>query len=166
MSTLDIILLALFIPAVIQGFMKGAVMQVISLASIFIGVWAAYKFSLTVSVWLSSYITADPRVLKIIAFTVIVILAIVLLGMVGSVLAKVMKLAMLGWVDKLLGIVFGVFKAALILGLIVFIFDSFNGKWNLVSDKVLSDSPVYTYLRDFSARFFPYLKSLLTKGNA
>ena len=45
MGTLDIILLICFIPALVRGIQKGFIEQVISLASIFIGAWMAYRFA-------------------------------------------------------------------------------------------------------------------------
>ena len=73
MNGLDIILLLCFIPAVIRGLKKGFLEQLLALAGIVAGVWAAYKFSLLVSGWLRPHIDASDTLLGVIAFILILV---------------------------------------------------------------------------------------------
>ena len=161
MGTLDIVLLICFVPAVVRGIQKGFIEQIVSIASIFIGVWAAFRFTQPLSVWLAGYINADAKLLHIISFVVVVVLAVILLNLLGRLLTKTVKLASLGWLNRILGLVFAILKAALIIGLLVFVFDSLNVKWNLIDPGVLKDSVVYNALRDAALKVFPYLKDLI-----
>ena len=160
MGTLDIILLVCFIPAVITGVAKGFVEQVVALASVILGAWLAFRFSTNLAEWLGPTFSIDGKLLHIICFAIIVILTIILLHLAGRLLAGVLKLAMLGWLNRLLGFVFAIFKAALVLGLLIMVFEGFNAQWNIVKPEVLADSPVYMALKGFAAKVFPYLKSL------
>ena len=167
MGILDIILLCCFIPAIIQGVSKGFVKQVISLVSLILGAWAAFKFSSAVTTWLGGYFTSlDPKVLNIIAFAIIVILVVLLLNLVGELLTRVVKIGALGGLNKLLGIVFGIAKVALVLGLLIMVFEGINDKFTLVKPEVLDNAKVYSLLKQGAEFVFPYLKSFVTGGAA
>lgn len=166
MGILDIVLLLCFVPAIVQGIMKGFVQQVISLVAILVGAWLAFRFSSLIAGWLSAYFTLDPKILNVAAFAIIVILAVLLIYWLGQLITKVIKIATLGWLNRVLGVIFAIAKTALILGLLVMVFESVNGKFGLVKPGKLDDSGVYCLLRNFANSVFPYLKSLVSGGNA
>ena len=122
----------------------------------------AFRFSLPVSEWLSGYVTMEPKPLQLIAFILVALLSVLVLVLIGKLITHTLKLASLGWLNRLLGVVFALLKAALIIGLLIFIFDSFNAKWGLIKPETLGESPVYIALRDAAMKVFPYLQSLIT----
>ena len=73
MTILDIILLLCFVPAVVAGISKGFVSQVVQIAALILGAWAAFHFSSVICDWLSQYLTMDGTMLKIIAFILVII---------------------------------------------------------------------------------------------
>jgi membrane protein required for colicin V production len=75
----------------------------------------------------------------------------------------VAELAMLGWLDKTLGLVFALAVNALVIGVFIVLFDTVNAKFALVKPDVLEESIVYTHLRDLCYFVFPYLKELFFK---
>jgi len=162
MGILDIVLLICFIPAIVDGISKGFVRQVISMASIVIGAWLAFKFSSVLCEWLCKYITLDAKVLNIISFGIIVILTILLLNLLGTLLTKVIKIATLGWLNRILGVIFALAKTALILGLIIMVFNGINDKFSIVKPEKFADARIYSALRTFATNVFPYLKCLVT----
>ena len=161
MGTLDILLLICFIPALVTGIQKGFVEQVVSIASIFVGAWLAYRFAGPLGVSLKEFLNVDQKIISVISFALIVILSVFLLNLLGKLLGKTLSLASLGFLNKLLGVVFSLLKAALIIGLIIFVFDTLNTKWGLVNGEVLQNSVVYTAIKDAALKVFPYLKNLL-----
>ena len=162
MNTLDIILLICFIPAIFQGLKKGFISQVVSIVSIFAGLWAAGEFSAPVSTWLGQYITVPEQTMKIIAFAVVLIAAFVVLGLVGRLIEGLFKLVMLGWLNKLLGVAFALLKNALIIGLLIIVFNSLNESFNLVQEPALNESVLYPHFKKIAFDVFPYIKDLLT----
>ena len=161
METLDIILLVCFVPALVTGIRKGLVEQLVSLVSIFVGVWAAFKFSVVIGEWLNGFIHADQKIVNIAAFAITVIITIFLLAAVGKIITKTLSLASLGWLNRLLGFVFALLKAALIIGLLIFVFDTFNGKRNIVNTELLDGSVINNALHSAALKVFPYLQNLL-----
>jgi len=161
MGTLDIIILICFIPALVRGIQKGFVEQLVGIISIVLGAWLAFKFSQPLGAWLTQFINLDAQLLQILSFILVVILAILLLHLVGRLITGTLKLVSLGWLNRLLGVVFALLKAALVIGLIIFIFGDLNDRWHLVNPEILQASAVYTALRGAALKVFPYLQNLI-----
>ena len=160
MGTLDIILLCCFLPALYTGLTKGFVQQIISLVSLLAGAWLAIKFSDAVTQWLDPHLTMSEPFLHILSFVLIFIAAVLVLGLIGKLLNKLLSAATLGWLNRLLGLLLALFETALILGLLAMLFDSLNAQWSLVDPEVLDQSVVYKFVRDLAAKILPALKSL------
>lgn len=165
MNTLDIILLICFIPALVQGFQKGFISQVISIISLIAGVWISVRSAAAVSAWLGQYIQGSEQVLKIVAFALIFIGVIAVLAAVGRLLEGTLNLIMLGWLNRLLGVAFSLLKSVLIIGLVIMAFCSLNNTFNLVSEEVLEQSVLFPQLKQIAYTVFPYLKEFFFWNN-
>lgn len=164
MNILDIIILICFIPAVINGLRRGLVAQVVSIISIILGVWLSFRFSSMLGKWLAQWFGGvSSEILDIASFTVILIVVIFALFAVGKIIEASIKIIMLGWLNKLLGLVFALLKCALILGLVIIMFNSVNSNFHIVKESTLSGSVLYPPLKDAAYSVFPYLKELLFK---
>lgn len=162
MNILDIILLICFVPAIIQGIRKGFIAQAISIVSIIFGVWASARFANMVSVWIGQYITASEQVLKVVAFALILIIVFLVLAALGKLIEATFKLVMLGWLNRLLGVIFALLKTGLIVGLGIMAFDSINSTFKFVQDSVMESSILYPPLKSLAYEIFPYIKDMLT----
>ena len=162
MNILDIILLICFVPAIIQGLRKGFIAQAISIISIVVGIWASARFANIVTAWIGQYITASEQVLKLVAFALILIAVFLVLAALGKMLEGVFRLVMLGWLNKLLGVVFALLKTVLIVGLLIIAFTSVNDTFKFVQESVLNESVLYPPLKKLAFEVFPYLKEILT----
>ena len=154
MNVLDIILLLCFVPAIIGGLRRGFIAQVVAIISIILGIWLSFKFSAVLSGWLGQWIEAG-------SFAVILILAILALAAVGKLIEATVKIILLGWLNRLLGLIFALLKYALIIGLLLMLFNSLNGQFHLVNQKVLDSSLLYGPLLNMANSVFPYLKALI-----
>lgn len=162
MNILDIILLICFVPAIIQGIRKGFIAQAISIISIIVGIWASSRFANVVSAWVGQHITASEQVLKIVAFALILVAVFLVLAAAGKLIEGMFKLVMLGWLNKLLGVVFALLKTALIVGLLIIAFTSLNETFHFVKEATLNDSVLYPPLKKIAFDVFPYLKDMLS----
>lgn len=162
MNILDIILLVCFIPAIFQGIRKGFIAQAVSIISIVLGIWASARFANIVSSWIAQYITASEQVLKVVAFALILVLVFLALAALGKMLEGMFKLVMLGWLNKLLGVIFALLKTGLIVGLVIMAFSSLNDNFRFVQESVLDESVLYPPLKKLAFEVFPYLKDMLT----
>ena len=163
MATLDIILLICFLPGIIRGISKGFLEQALALAGVVLSVWAAFRFSGLVATWLKPYADLSETTLNVVSFALILVAMSLLVLIIAKLLTKVIELAMLGWLDKTLGLVFALAVNALVIGVFIVLFDTINLKFGLVKPEVLDESIVYTTLRDICYLVFPYLKSFFFK---
>lgn len=164
MNIIDIIILLCFVPAIINGLRKGLIAQVVAIISIILGVWLSFKFSSLVSGWLAGWFDgASPAILNIVAFVVILVVVIFALFALGKIIEASIKIIMLGWLNRLLGLLFALLKCTLIIGLVIIMFNSINSSLNLVSEDTLSGSVLYPPFKEMAYSIFPYLKELLFK---
>lgn len=127
------------------------------------GVWLSFKFSGALGDWLVSFADLPAGVLHLIAFAVILLAVMFLVHLAGNVVEKLLKVVMLGWLNKLLGIVFAIIKAVLVIGLVIILFDALNNTIPLVKETSLSESILYQPVKDIANTVFPYLKELIFK---
>lgn len=163
MCALDIILVACLALAAVQGVMKGFTEQIIALVSIFVGAWAAFRFSGPVCTWAQPYLQISGRILRVAVFILMVILIAVALRLVGKVIKASIKFIMLGWLDRLLGAVFAVAKAGLVIGILIILFNSVNTEYKFVDSATLEKSRLYGPMKTMAYDIFPYFKDLLNK---
>ena len=164
MNLLDIILLILLIPGTIRGITKGFLEQAATLVGIVLAVYLAYHFSEPVCVWLGQYLTVSSTILHVIGFAVMLMGVLIFVMFFAKLLTKVADSASLGWFNCVLGFVFSIALSAVILSLLIILFDTVNTKFELVKTPVLTDSVLYGLLKDLGYWIFPYLKELLTLG--
>ena len=161
MNTLDIVILLLFIPGIVRGVSKGFIEQAVSLVGIVAAIWAASRFSIKVFDWLKNYVTSvSDTVLKIIAFALTLVAVIIVVILVAKLITGIFKMANLGWINRLLGFVFAVLLSAVIISIVIILFDTINAKFQLVTSPVLTESVLYGTLKDLGYTVFPYLKEL------
>ena len=162
MNILDAIILICLIPALVQGLRKGFISQAISIVSLVVGIWASARFANIVTAWVSQYITASEQILKVIAFVLILVAVFFALGLLGKLLESILNFAFLGWVNKLLGVVFSLMKAFLILGLVILAFSSLNNTFGIVKPEVIADSVLYEPVKQLADTIFPYIKNMIS----
>lgn len=160
METLDIIFLCCLVPALIVGIKKGAVSQIVSLLSVYLGINLSLKFSGSVSAWLLKHITISPVWVKIISFIIIFAAVAIIFSIIGKLLEKVMKVTMLGWFNRLIGALFAIAICILILSLASHLIDASDGLWGLIPKGKLENSKLYPELLSISKSVFPHLKAL------
>lgn len=145
---IDLVFVALLVWAMIKGYTKGFIIAVFSLVALVVGVAAAMKCSAAVAAWLSSSIHAGARWLPVIAF-VLVFLVIVLLVRLGArAIEKMAELAMLGWVNRLAGIILYMVLYTIVLSVVLF----YAEKIHLIAGKTIADSKTYPFIQPWGPR--------------
>ncbi len=121
MSLLDILLWIVLLGFAAKGFMKGFVREVCSLLGLVLGGWAAFTYYLSAGAVLGNLIHLPPRVMSVAAFLCILLAIGLLFTLIGHFLTVVLKIALLGGVNRAGGVVFGLLQGALFLGIILYL---------------------------------------------
>ena len=164
MATLDIVIIAIVIAAAIWGLFKGFISQAVSIVALILGIWCASRFTGFFSSKINDWFNLDiaQNTLHIILFAVIFILVVILANLIGKGIENLVKLSLLGWINRLLGFLFGALKAIVILGIVVYAINYLNNSFNLIPKEIFSNSKGYGFLLNFTQDFFPFLHNLFS----
>ncbi len=161
MNILDILILLCCVPAILHGWSKGFIAQAAALVALVLGAWMSFHFSGTVIEWIKPVMNVSTAVLRAVAFALILTAVILALTLAGRMLEGMVKIVMLGWLNKALGIIFALLKVILAIGLLILLFDSVTAALEVDCSKATGKSFFYTPLKDLANMFFPYIKELI-----
>jgi membrane protein required for colicin V production len=157
MNYVDVILGILLILSAIGGFSKGFVEELAGLVALILGIWIAIHFSDIVGRFLTSTFNVTFKHLTIVAFIVTFLGVVIVVHIIGSFFSKLVKVVSLGFLNRLAGLAFGAVKGALILSVLLVVFDKIDKDVHIISSKTKSESKLYTPIRNFAPGVFPFL---------
>lgn len=102
---IDIIFVILMVLALIQGYRRGLIVAVFSLISIIVGLAAAIKLSAVVANHLGHSVKVSDKWLPVISFAIVFIVVVLLIRLGAKAIQKLTEALMLGWANRLGGIV-------------------------------------------------------------
>ena len=141
-GALDIIILVIIAASAVWGIFKGFVRQIVSIAALLLGVWCAFKFTAYLSAQAKELLSLSiaQNTLHIIMFVVIFILVMILAHFIGKGIEGIVKLSMLGWLNRLLGFLFGALKATIILSVAAYLINYINNMLHIIPQDIFSGS--------------------------
>jgi len=163
MNILDIILGSLILLGLIRGLMKGLFVEIASLAALVVGIYGAIHFSDYAAAFLENKTSWDEKYINITAFAITFVVLVLAIAMAGKALTKIANFAALGILNKLLGGVFGALKIALILSVVLIVFNKANKTIPFVDDTDLEESVLYYPVKSIIPLLFP---NLITEGDS
>lgn len=159
MNYIDLILILLLLFAAINGFRRGLISEIASLAALVLGVWGAIEFSYITSEFLTESMGWEINHLNLISFVITFIVIVILVHLVASSLSKLVEAAMLGWANRITGLVFGVVKTAFILSILLLIFNKIDEDVHILSQETKMNSQLYEPIRKFAPSVFPFISN-------
>lgn len=97
---------------------------------------------------------------KAVSFILVFFVIAVLLSMLGRIVEKIIKISLLGWLNRLLGIVMTFCLFALAASVIVYLIDSANNIVEFIPKEKLQESRFYPALLNLSREVFPRFQEL------
>lgn len=155
MGVIDIVLGAIILFGLVRGFMKGLFVEVASIVALIAGVYGAIHFSTFAAAYLQEFTTWDEKTISITAFAITFIVIVLAIALAGKALTKLANFAALGIINKLLGGVFGALKMALILSVLLNIFDKMNNTISFMDDDTKEASQLYEPVKSLVPLIFP-----------
>lgn len=157
MSVLDIVLIAFILLGVVRGLLKGLFVEVASLVALIAGVYGAIHFSNYAATFIDENSKWDEQTVNIIAFAATFLIIVLVIALAGKALTKLANFAALGIVNKLLGALFGALKWAVILSVVLNVFDSMNREIPLTDEDSIKDSMLYQPIKGLVPMIFPII---------
>lgn len=141
--SIDIIFVLLLIIGCIRGYQKGLIVSLFSVIAFIIGLAAALKLSAVVAAKLSAGTNVSAKWLPLISFILVFLIVVILVNLAARMLQKSVEMFLLGWVNRLGGIIF----FALLYGIIFSIFLFYAVHLHVIKVDTMNSSVCYPYLK-------------------
>lgn len=163
---IDVAFFIVMLIAIFKGFSKGLILGIFSLLAFIIGLAAALKLSAIVAHHLETSTGSTAKWLPVLSFMLVFIVVAVVVNLGARIIKKTISFAMLGWLDKIGGIVLYVILYAIIFSVILF----FSEKTFLVKPETIAASCVHDYVSPWGpkvinnlGKIIPVFKDLFTQ---
>jgi membrane protein required for colicin V production len=157
MNWIDATILIILILSAVNGFINGLVKEAASLAALILGIWGAIKFSFFTAGKLYDYFDMTGKYVGIIAFLITFALIVVIIHFIGIVADKIVTAASLGFINRLLGILFGILKSVLIMSVFFVILNAIDVRRPFLPKDKIEQSKFYNPISDFAPVIFPVI---------
>jgi membrane protein required for colicin V production len=142
-NLLDIIILIPLLWFGYNGYKKGLIIEIASLAAFILGLYFAFYFSNFTAGYLKQFFNIQPRYMAAVSFIATFIGVVILVLTLAKILEKFINILMLGFLNKLGGAVFGMLKGALFLSIIIFVINYFDSGHSVIKPQAARQSIFY-----------------------
>jgi len=162
MNTLDLVLIVPIVLGFVFGLFKGLIKELASLAAIVLGIYGARLFAPSVSQFLIHNLKFSEKTALPLAYLFLFIGIGILLLFIAKALDKVFDSIALGGLNKFLGGVFCALKYALIVSVLLNVFNGLNSKLSLIKSKTKAESIAYKPLMNLAPTLWDEAKNRKT----
>jgi len=135
MDWLDIVLIVIVAIPTILGLKTGIIKASFSLAGLILGVILAGHYYVPLSEQLSAL---SPGIARIVAFAIILVGVWVIAILLSGLVERAVSMMLLGWINRLVGAVFGFVVGAILCGALLAIWVKFLGIQSFIVDSALA----------------------------
>lgn len=167
MNPFDILTIVILAYSVIRGIFRGLIKEMSSIVGVLAGYYAAYSYYADIAAVLSRWVTNTVYV-NIVSFLVLFCVVFLIVSAIGVIIKYVLRIAFMGWLDRICGAAFGMVKAILIVAVLLIVLTTFLPQnAPLVNDSVLaphvttvSEMMVKVVSKDMKQKFSSKLEAL------
>lgn len=145
---LDLVFAVIIILAILQGYRRGLIVGLFSLIAVIIGLAAAMKLSTVVAGYIGKSINISQEWLPLISFALIFLFVLLLIRWVARLIEKTVEIAMLGWVNKLGGVVFYVAIYTIIFSVVLFYLEQMK----IIQPETIRKSVTYSFVQPWGPK--------------
>jgi membrane protein required for colicin V production len=157
MNYIDIIIIVALGFAMVMGFINGLVKEVASLAALILGIWGAIKFSGFTAEKLYDYFDMKGQYVGIVSFLITFGIIVVVIHFIGVLVDKLVDAVALGFINRLLGIAFGLLKSVLIMSVVFVVLNVFDERKPFLPKEKIEQSMLYNPISDIAPAIFPII---------
>ncbi len=157
MNWIDLTIVVVLILSIVMGFINGLVKEVASLAALILGIWGAIKFSGFTAEKLYDYFDMTGQYVGIIAFLITLGIIAIIIHFIGILADKIVNAVSLGFVNRLLGVAFGLLKSVLIMSIFFVILNAIDARRPFLPTEKIEESMFYNPISDIAPAIFPII---------
>lgn len=163
---IDIIYAIIIVIAIFKGYRKGLIIAIFSIVAFIVGLAAALKLSATVAAYLQNSVSISGKWLPFLSFAMVFGLVAVLVGMGGKLIEKTFEMALLGWANRIGGILLFVILYTIIFSIFLF----YAEKIHLFEEATIQSSKVFPFIKPWGPKvinafgtILPIFKDMFTQ---
>jgi membrane protein required for colicin V production len=163
---IDVLFAIILILAIFNGYKRGLIIGIFSFIAIIVGLAAAIKLSVAVAGYIGKAVKISDEWLPIISFIVVFVAVVLLVRWGANVIDRTAKVAMLGWVNRLGGII--LYLAIYIAVFSVLLF--YAEQVQLIKQETINKSATYSYIRPLGPKainafgsIIPFFKNMFSE---
>lgn len=145
---IDLVFALLMLLAIYKGYRSGLIVAIFSIIALLVGLAAAVKLSTLVAAYLDNSLNVSARWLPVVSFILVFIAAVFIVRLGAAAIEKTIELAMLGWLNRIGGILLYAALYTIILSVLLFYLE----KINLLTQETVSASATHKYLQSLGPR--------------
>jgi len=154
---IDIVFVILLALAIIRGVSRGFIVAIFSFIAIIVGVAAAMKLSFIVTGWLQEFFHTGKQWLPILSFLIVFSGVVLLIRWLANLIQAAIKIAMLGWLNKLSGVVLYMLTYLFVYSIILF----YLTKMGFITNETISASRTYALVEPFGVQAIEILGKII-----
>jgi membrane protein required for colicin V production len=140
---IDVFVLLLLVMAIYKGYSKGFVIAVFSVIALVVGIAAAMKLSVVVANYLQDHASLSGKWLPVLSFLIVFVSVVLLVRLGANFIEKTLKLALMGWLNRIAGMLLYLFVYLLLLSVLLF----YTQQLHLLDPETFQASKTWTYIR-------------------
>lgn len=163
---LDLLFVIILVLAIVKGYQRGLIVGIFSFVAVIVGLAAAIKLSAVVAGYIGDTIKVSNEWLPVISFTVVFILVVLLIRLGANMIQKTVEISMLGWVNRLGGILLYIAIYGMVYSVVLFYADQLK----LVQPDTIEKSVTYSYVQPWGPKIIngfasvvPFFKGMFTE---
>ena len=166
MNWLDVIMVLILVGGIVSGYKNGFVGEMASLAGLILGIWGAIKFSGWTTQLLEGF-GLSFSLMPIISFVITFLVITIIMQIVAGLINNLLEVLTLNLLNKLAGIVAGVFKSALFCSVILLVYGAVDEKHRFLPESAVEKSLLWEPVSELVPSLLPFLNidELRTAGS-
>lgn len=145
---LDLVFAVLIILAIIKGYQRGLIVGIFSLIAIIIGLAAAIKLSTVVADYIGKAVKISDQWLPLISFAIVFFVVVLLVRLGANAIQKAAETVMLGWANRLGGIILYIAIYITIFSVVLFYAEQIK----LIQPAAKEKSVSYSYVQPWGPK--------------
>jgi membrane protein required for colicin V production len=161
MNSLDIAILSISALFFIRGIFRGFVFELVTVVGLILGYIISITYLSLLAGFILSFFPSFPEsIVNLVSFFILFVGTNLLLRMVAKVITKTLKIAMLGWLNRLLGGLLGMLKSIIIMSILVFVVDMIPFSSTLLEQIEVQTSDLYPLLNALGPRLYTEIQQI------
>jgi membrane protein required for colicin V production len=154
---LDLVFAVVVVLAIFKGYRRGLIVGIFSFIAIIVGLAAALKLSAVVAGHIGKSVKVSDQWLPVISFIIVFVVIVLLVRLGANFIQRTAEVAMLGWVNRLGGILLYLAIYVAVFSVLLF----YAEKLQLLRQSTIDKSVTYSYIRPLGPRVMDAFGSIV-----